>query len=378
MKVLINAINSKCGGFKTITQHIYNNLPEDNNEYYILVYKGSLNQEYKSNVKVIETRIGDSNYILRFFWYQLIYPLYLLKSKYDISLNLSNYGPIIPVIPQILLLHNPKHVSQEIRKNYNWIKKLKAFIEDFVLRISLIGTSTLIVQTNFMKNGVVRKFNFNPNNIVVIPNIMPNIKENNLNKDLEIKIDEFIKNKKFLLGNITLYSEYKNLYLLVDAIEEISKYNKNIGLIITISRTENEEAKRFIDYIENKNLTNHILSVGNIKNTEVHYILSKVHAFAFPTYMESFGVPFVEAMQYSLPIIAADLEFAHNVCEKAAIYFDETGKEQLSNCIEKLMNDNILCQQMSEYSFNRYKELSSIDFVKEYVDLCTGMRGDLL
>ncbi|MDV5105568.1 hypothetical protein R2R32_02710 [Clostridium perfringens] len=44
MKILINAISTKMGGFKTLINSFIANIDEnDDNEYFFMVYKGSIN-----------------------------------------------------------------------------------------------------------------------------------------------------------------------------------------------------------------------------------------------------------------------------------------------------------------------------------------------
>ncbi|MEG1312031.1 MAG: hypothetical protein RSD47_08505 [Romboutsia sp.] len=131
MKILVNAISAKMGGFKTLINSFISNIDEDDrNQYYFMVYEGTVDKSLfnKKNIYIIESKVGDMNHFKRFFWYQLELPKIVKKNQYDYMINMTNYGPTFPGCKQILLLHNPKHVSQEIIDSFNLTNKLKLFL----------------------------------------------------------------------------------------------------------------------------------------------------------------------------------------------------------------------------------------------------------
>lgn len=59
-------------------------------------------------------------------------------------------------------------------------------------------------------------------------------------------------------------------------------------------------------------------------------------ALVFPSLEESYGLPLVEAMFLGLPIVAADLPYAHELCGDEAVYFDPHSVEALRAAIATL------------------------------------------
>lgn len=372
MKILINAITAKMGGFKTLINSFIENIPNDNNEYYFLCPPGVINKCkcLKSNIKIIESNKGDINHIERFLWYQIGLPKYIKKNKFDYMINLTNYGPISPGCKEILLLHNSKHVSEEMRKKLNTKGKLKLKLEDFVLKISLKGTDKLIVQTNYMKDGVIKKFKYKEKNISVIPSAPTTLVNNIKDNDLENKILSFLGKEKNVLSNVTLYTNYKNLERLLEAVKYIKENNLcKFKLIMTIGKNEGIEAINFLNKIKEYNIEDYVMSVGNVAHDNLYQILEKSKGFIYPSYAESFGVPFVEAMRFNLPIIAADLGFAHDVCKDAALYFKYDSKEELANRIVELIKNDSLREKLSNNSKLRNEKFNEKQIVDSYLNL---------
>ena len=61
---------------------------------------------------------------------------------------------------------------------------------------------------------------------------------------------------------------------------------------------------------------------GQLDHAECLAEYEKADALVFPSFLESYGLPLVEAMVMGLPIVAADLPYARVLCGDEAIYFD--------------------------------------------------------
>lgn len=59
-------------------------------------------------------------------------------------------------------------------------------------------------------------------------------------------------------------------------------------------------------------------------------------ALVFPSLQESYGLPLVEAMFLGLPVLAADLPYAHALCGDGALYFDPHDPRALAAVAKRL------------------------------------------
>lgn len=59
----------------------------------------------------------------------------------------------------------------------------------------------------------------------------------------------------------------------------------------------------------------------------------RADALVFPSLLESYGLPLVEAMTAGIPILVADLPYAHTLCGDEAIYFDPMDAKSLLDAI---------------------------------------------
>lgn len=69
--------------------------------------------------------------------------------------------------------------------------------------------------------------------------------------------------------------------------------------------------------------------VGQLTHADCLAEYRRADALVFPSVLESYGLPLVEAMVMGIPVLAADLPYARVLCGEEAIYFDPESSESL-------------------------------------------------
>ena len=83
----------------------------------------------------------------------------------------------------------------------------------------------------------------------------------------------------------------------------------------------------------------------------------------FPSLLESYGLPFIEAMAIEKPILTSDLDFARSMCGDAAYYFDPFDSESiLSEMVNFSENEEIKKEKITIGSkkFKKYPNWEEI------------------
>ena len=81
-------------------------------------------------------------------------------------------------------------------------------------------------------------------------------------------------------------------------------------------------------------------------------------ALIYPSLYEGFGIPILEAMTFGCPVIASNVASIPEVGGDAALLFSPDSPEELSNCIRKIINDDVLRNEYIEKGKIRCKEFS--------------------
>lgn len=76
--------------------------------------------------------------------------------------------------------------------------------------------------------------------------------------------------------------------------------------------------------------------LGHLNVPQVQEAYKRTNALFYPSLLESFGLPLVEAICMDLPIVCADLPYARWLCEDQAFYFDPSSPKDAVRAIIEL------------------------------------------
>jgi len=172
-------------------------------------------------------------------------------------------------------------------------------------------TSHYVVQLPYVKELFCKRFkNITPNRVTIVRPNKPKINYENINEKINIK-DE----NKFIYFYPATMMKYKNHEILIRALVKIKKENPDILKKIVIIFTLDKLPKYLKNFIKSNELNSSIQLIGQISYDEMMSYYKSVNALLFPSKIESFGLPLLEASCFGLPIIAADLPYAREVVE---------------------------------------------------------------
>lgn len=343
MKVIaVNNPAAKEGGALTILTKFIENLYNSKckNTFYIFVSVAELKRFEKENIKIIV--LPRQNFIKRIIWDNFNFRNYLKKNNIqsDIVLSIQNTGlNINNKIPQLLYYHQPLPLSE---KRWNvFDKKQRVYwlyknIYPFFIKQNLSKIDKIIVQTEWVKEAFVKKFNFSRDHIFVDK---PSIKMPEIDKVKIIPKDKF---RIFYPASPLIYKNHK---LIIEAIiflnSKIPKLEDKVECIFTFSEHENEYLYSLV--VENK-LDKVIKFIGKIEYKKVLEYYKSSDLLVFPSYIETLGLPLVEAQHFNLRILAINLPYSREVLKKykKVIYF-RNNKDlifNLENEINVYVNEN--------------------------------------
>lgn len=300
MIVIVNATALDASGALSILKQFIEAIPQNKDFKYIIFISSSIQlQNKQSNIQLVPIN-GVKSLVKRFLWDTFGVQKWLKQNNIipSISLSLQNTNFRTGyTIPNYIYYHQPIPLFKQhwsffkAQERPIWFYKN---IYPFFVRIFLNKRTVVFVQLEFIKKEFAHKFGKDIHKIHVIsPKIKTVINEPTTEVyplDLTC-INLFYPATPFL---------YKNHKMLIDAIKQSN--NKHIALYLTCNRTD-------IDY----DVPDNIHFIGSISFNQVISMYQRCDAMVFPSYIESFGLPLIEAASNGTPIIAADLPYAREV-----------------------------------------------------------------
>jgi glycosyltransferase involved in cell wall biosynthesis len=134
-------------------------------------------------------------------------------------------------------------------------------------------------------------------------------------------------------------AKHKNLPLLIEAFAKLDKHLKLVLVGGAPSSAHNSDVPNIKAAIQKHNLQNQVVLTGYLSNAEVANWYANALGYVFPSYNEGFGLPILEAMQYKLPIIAANNTCLPEIAQGGALYFDPSNTDQLAVQMQAIVNN---------------------------------------
>ena len=318
--IFVNATAATEGGALTILKQFLEGIPmysKKNELYYLLCSLEELEVYKRENIKIINN-IKGKKWLDRIKWD--LYGLKRWSKKKDIRADLiisfqntgiNYYGDVA----QLIYLHQSIPFFQTIK--WDFFKKDERFywfrknIYKKIIKYSLRKNSYIIVQTEWMKDAVIEQFNWNPKKISAIK---PNVENIPLEKVPEIDFND----NKFHIFYPANTAKYKNHELIINALKYIKDSKPEIykNLIIHFTFDKNLSDNRnavLINLVKDLQVDGHIKYEGKICYERVLSFYKSCDLMVFPSYIETFGLPLIEAANFGIPILAADVNYAREV-----------------------------------------------------------------
>ncbi|MFJ5444677.1 glycosyltransferase family 4 protein [Methylobacillus methanolivorans] len=286
-------------------------------EYFIVVPHGAEINITFSHLKII--RFG---FFKNQLWEQFSLP-FLIFNKKAILLNLCNTGPLI-CRRQIVVIHDAaiKRVPETFSFRFRlWYGILMPILGQFAKEI--------ITVSQYSKHDLIDFFKIPNSKISVVGEGGEHIAK--FNSDLDIFNRTNVRPNTYILA-VSSHAPHKNFSLIADALKNISK-ECEVSFLIA-GGTNPKIFSESIDMHSGK-----IKLLGYVSDNELKALYSNALCFIFPSLYEGFGIPPLEAMNCSCPVLASNAASIPEVCGDAALYFSPTDSDKLAHLIEYVINN---------------------------------------
>ena len=148
----------------------------------------------------------------------------------------------------------------------------------------------------------------------------------------------------------------KGVFVLLDALHILSKTGIRFKCRFVGAETKEIDATRFKQEVADRDLEDFVEYLGQMVGEEKYEVISSSDVFLFPTTNECFGLVLLEAMQFSLPIVATDEGGIPDIVQNGVtgLICRKNDPGAFAECIKKLLEDPKMRRQMGENGRSRF------------------------
>ena len=344
MLIAINALSAVTGGGITYFSNIIAALDElAGGERYLVFVPGRCPFSpgaLSSRVKFKKVAVPFASPAFRVLYEQLVLPLYLVRSGADLLYAPTDIAPLLAPCPIVLAMRNPT-LFTEYKLPWKGAARARLLILRRLSRISARKAARIIFVSEDSRRWVGGKLR--------LPREKTTAVHHGINQDFSRPdgIDRRDQDRlpslpdRYILSVSTIYS-YKNYLNLIKAYSLlISGGDKNVPPLLIVGGNQDPDYYRLLtEYIRKEHLHSRVMLVGNLPYSLVPYLYSRAEMFVFPSYLETFGHPSLEAMISGVPVAAAGTGIMKEILQNAALYFDPFSPEDMAEKMETLLGDS--------------------------------------
>ncbi len=290
-------------------------------------------------------------------WYglkeQILLPFYIWREHLDL-MHFPHFNvPILTPVKFIVTIHDLilTHFPTVRATTLSPLKyKFKNIAYRLVIYNAIFRSCRIIAVSNFTKDDLIQQFKVRAGKISVTYEGVANLAKGRdslffAKLDSQETLELYNIPQKFLLYVGNAYP-HKNLNFLLNIFSKLHKERPELCLVMVgkndyfYSKIKDEASR--LNLWQPNNSNNPVIFPGYVPDAQLEVLYQEASLYIFPSLYEGFGLPPLEAMARSCPVLSSDRSSLPEILGDAALYFDPENSSDVLNKIHLLLEDNNL------------------------------------
>jgi len=304
---------------------------------------------------------------------QIFLPLLLFKLRPDL-VHFPHFNvPLLYGGKQVVTIHDLiKHHSrgQATTTKAAWLYWPKYWVYRWLMGRVVRRAKQIITVSRWTKKELQNYYPAAAKKITVVYNGVGSLFADHRQRQLQSEdvLEKYQVKRPYLIYTGSLYP-HKNVRRLVLAVRKIG-----INLVVVSSR--NVFWRRFRHQVRQLQTEKLVNLVGFVPDEELVVLYRQAEAFVFPSLLEGFGLPGLEAMSVGTPVMAANAAALPEIYGPAALYFNPQDTDQLVQKINSLLNNPKIKERLIERGLEQVKKYSWVTTARQTIKIyesCFGL-----
>lgn len=200
----------------------------------------------------------------------------------------------------------------------------------------------LIAVSEFTRDQITQRFGISRDCITVIPNT--------------IEADWYRPNTNIPARNGYLLcssgeAPHKNLHGALRAFSLYLKKSKDYSRTLKVVGVKPRFHAVFKRVAEGLGVSGAVEFLPYLHRHDLQGIVRKADLFFFPSFVEGFGIPLLEALACRVPVVTSGVGSLPEIAGKGAYFFDPTSVEEMADALQRVINDPELRARLTEEGY---------------------------
>lgn len=285
-------------------------------------------------------------------WWSAGLPRFIRSRKLELFHGTNYDVPLWRQCATVLTIHDLSHLLHPETHQKRSVKRARRRLPTMVRTADAI-----ITPTDSVRRELCEQLNVASEKIFAIPEAA-----RDCFRPVEFAETEGVRLRvgvgdEFLLAVGTIEPR-KNLAVLVSAFEEVTRARPEGTLQLVLAGGSGWLSGPLFEAIEKSPARDRILLTDYLHDGDLRALYSSCRAFIYPSIYEGFGLPPLEAMACGAPVIASRIASLEETTGGAALLFEPTNANELTQNILELLGDENVRRELSTAGQRRAAEFS--------------------
>ena len=336
-------LDSTITGVGKYAYDIYNLMRPDSRIIQIIFNRKYIDNNYRNPV------LGTKYPVLNYFLSGIVYRDIIRKvnsMEGIVHITSQTIKPVFSARNLVVTVHDIM-ASQENIKADSIEESLKKIYMNRYLK-AYMNYENIITVSNRVKSEILETFNVDGNRIAVIP---PHVPEYFYHLDNKVKLREKLglPLDKILILSVSSAQPRKNLGMVKKVVERLGNGYALVRIGPAVGNS---------------------ITYNNVDQATINEIYNACDLLYFPTLMEGFGYPVVEAFKTGLPVVSSDIDIIREVSSGAAMLVDPENLQENIRAIKRIMEDK---DSLIEKGYNVSRKYSAHNVREKLVNYYNGI-----
>ena len=328
-RILLNALSLTKGGGRSYVRNVLRELGRDSRgfEFTVVAATGQISRQEAGGLDLVELSFGTSasslSVLRRVLYEQAGLPL--RARNYDLLYCLGDLSPIVGWTPTVVALRNPNIYDHRFYDN------IRLRLMNALVRISVRRARRVVFPSRAAADLIAERVSIPDDRIRVVPHGISTEAfggyAGDRNRGGEYPRYVFLpaalerhKNMEVLIRSLAHVADPELQVWIAGGDETDPRYGAELKTLAR--RTGVEDRVRFL---------------GPVPYERILCLFRESVALVFPSWLETFGHPLLEAMVAETPIIASDIPPFREISGDAALYFPPDDPVHLARAIDRVL-----------------------------------------
>jgi len=256
------------------------------------------------------------------------------------------------------------HRSVPQTASWSWpLRQLYTFTEDWTLHLA---TTAIIAVSESLRSELTQKRDHSPEKIAAIPNATQMLEPSSIatfrEQSTELRHSLGLAEDNYVIGTVGRVAKEKGFQHVIEAMTTVLGHVPHARLVIV---GDGPHRDALVAQARALHLETRVRFAGH--QTDVNPWLASFDLFVLPTPWEAFGIALLEAMRFSIPVIATDCAGPAEIIQdqQSGILVPPRDSVALARAIIELSEDPGRSRRMGRRGFQTVKRCYSVERMVE-------------